>query len=86
MAFKFSPCYGSYVLNQFPCIVSFYMKGFHVSASEAIQGHHGPLVFTLVTDSISVTHLRGGITIMACLNIVQQVADLAGKNGWKDAV
>ena len=22
------------------------MKGFHVSASGAIQGHHGPLVFT----------------------------------------
>ena len=33
MAFNFSPCKGSYVLNQFPCIVSFGMKGFHVSAS-----------------------------------------------------
>ena len=32
------------VLSQFPCIVSFGMKGFHVSASGAIQGYHGPLV------------------------------------------
>ena len=45
MATNFSPCKGSYVLNQFPSIVMFDMKGFHVSASGAIQGHHGPLVF-----------------------------------------
>ena len=44
MATNFSPCWGSYVLNQFPSIVMFDMKGFHVSASGAIQGHHGPLV------------------------------------------
>ena len=43
MATNFSPCKGSYVLNQFPSIVMFGMKGLHVSASEAIQGHHGPL-------------------------------------------
>ena len=32
-------------LNQFPSNVMFGMNGFHVSASGAIQGHHGPLVF-----------------------------------------
>ena len=45
MATNFSPCKGSYVLNQFPSNVMFGMKGFHISASGAIQGHHGPLVF-----------------------------------------
>ena len=45
MATNFSPCKGSYVLNQFPNNVMFGMNGFHVSASGAIQGHHGPLVF-----------------------------------------
>ena len=44
MATKFSPCKGSYVLNQFPSNVMFGMNGFHLSASGAIQGHHGPLV------------------------------------------
>ena len=45
MATNFSPCKGSYVLNQFPSNVMFGMNGFHVSASGAIQGHHDPLVF-----------------------------------------
>ena len=44
MATNFSPCKGSYVLNQFPSNVMFGMNGFHVLASGAIQGHHGPLV------------------------------------------
>ena len=44
MATNFSPCKGSYVLNQSPSNVMFGMNGFHVSASGAIQGHHGPLV------------------------------------------
>ena len=44
MATNLSPCKGSYVLNQFPSDVMFGMNGFHVSASGAIQGHHGPLV------------------------------------------
>ena len=44
MATNFSPCKGSYVLNQFPSNVMFGMNGCHVSASGAIQGHHGPLV------------------------------------------
>ena len=44
MATNFSPCKGSYVSNQFPSNVMFGMNGFHVSASGAIQGHHGPLV------------------------------------------
>ena len=46
MATYCSPCKGSYVLNQFPSNVMFGMNGFHVSASGAIQGHHGPLVFS----------------------------------------
>ena len=50
MATKFSPCKGSYVLNQFPSNVMFGMNGFHVSASGAIQGHHGLLVFYFITD------------------------------------
>ena len=45
MATNFSPCKGSYVLNQFPSNVMFGMNGFHISASGAIQGHHGPLVY-----------------------------------------
>ena len=44
MATNFSPCKGSYVLNQFPSNVMFGMNGFHISASGAIQGHHGSLV------------------------------------------
>ena len=46
MATNFSLCKGSYVLNQFPSNVMFGMNGFHVSASGAIQGHHGPLVYS----------------------------------------
>ena len=46
MATNFSPCKGSYALNQFPSNVMFGMNRFHVSASGAIQGHHGPLVFS----------------------------------------
>ena len=49
MATNFSPCKGSYVLNQFPSNVMFGMNGFHVSASGAIQGHHGPLVESYCT-------------------------------------
>ena len=49
MATNFSPCKGSYVLNQFPSNVMFGMNGFHVSASGAIQGHHGPLVHKTCT-------------------------------------
>ena len=45
MATNFSPCKGSYVLNQFPSNVMFGMNGFHISASGVILGHHGPLVF-----------------------------------------
>ena len=50
MATDFSPCKGSYVLNQFPSNVMFGMNGFHVSASGAIQGHHGPLVISCLTE------------------------------------
>ena len=48
MATSFSPCKGSYVLNQFPSNVMFGMNGFHVSASGAIQGHDGPLFYHYV--------------------------------------
>ena len=51
MATNFSPCKGSYVLNQFPSNVMFGMNGFHVSASGAIQGHHGPLVCGCIKSS-----------------------------------
>ena len=44
MATNFSPCNGFFVLNQFASNVMLGMNGFHVSASGAIQGHHGPLV------------------------------------------
>ena len=52
MATNFSPCKGSYVLNQFPSNVMFGMNGFHVSASGAIQGHHGPLVLGYISAQI----------------------------------
>ena len=50
MATNISPCKGSYVLNQFPSNVMFGMNGFHVSASGAIQGHHGPLVLQMYSN------------------------------------
>ena len=54
MATNFSPCKGSYVLNQFPSNIMFGMNGFHVSASGAIQGHHGPLVvFVKVKNNVN---------------------------------
>ena len=53
MATNFSPCKGSYVLNQFPSNVMFGMNGFHVSASGAIQGHHGPLVLAHLSTMCS---------------------------------
>ena len=60
MATNFSPCKRSYVLNQFPSIVMFDMKGFHVSASGAIHGHHGTVVvLRLIPNSqkCSLSHL-----------------------------
>ena len=48
MAANFSPCKWSYVLNQFPRNLMFGMNGFHVSACGAIQGHHGPLVCSVL--------------------------------------
>ena len=58
MATNFSPCKGSYVSNQFPSNVMFGMNGFRVSASGAIQGHHGPLVnfvYTLASANINLS-------------------------------
>ena len=62
MATKFSPCKGSYVLNQFPSNVMFGMNGFHVSASGAIQGHHGPLVF--MGMSLGKTHQSPSLVLV----------------------
>ena len=62
MAINFSPCKGSYVLNQFPSNVMFGMNGFHVSASGAIQGHHGPLVFLpWATNGLQAYFLRNSV-------------------------
>ena len=55
MATNFSPCKESYVLNQFLSNVMFGMNGFHISASGAIQGHHGPLVYPVLNQSIILT-------------------------------
>ena len=52
MATNFSPCKGSYVLNQFPSNVMFGMNEFHVLASGVIQGHHGPIVTCLRYKSV----------------------------------
>ena len=62
MATNFSPCKGSYVLNQFPSNVMFGMNGFHVSASGAIQGHHGPLVIARLSTTCS----RGAFRVVMC--------------------
>ena len=62
MATKFSPCKGSYVLNQFPSNVMFGMNGFHVSASGAMQGHHGPLVSSFPTIfSVAKNQFNSGV-------------------------
>ena len=58
MATNFSPCKGSYVLNQFPSNVMFGMNGFHLSASGAIQGHDGPLVLCSIHTLIMLTHYQ----------------------------
>ena len=73
MATNFSPCKGSYVLNQFPSNVMFGMNGFHVSASGAIQGHHGPLV-DLLSITCRDTKLLLGLKI--CRNMKLQLLDI----------
>ena len=69
MATNFSPCKVSYVLNQFPSNVMFGMNGFHVSASGAIQGHHGLLVF--MVQSIKVLAIEGEIKYGSRLNLTR---------------
>ena len=62
MGTNFSPCKGSYVLNEFPSNVMFGMNGFHVSASGAIQGHHGPLVIGVCQTTIDrLSHLSSNV-------------------------
>ena len=70
MATKFSPCKGSYVLNQFPSNVMFGMNGFHVSASGAIQGHHGPLVFVSYRREFSVNAILDRNEAFAKRNLI----------------
>ena len=64
MATNFSPCKGSYVLNQFPSNVMFGMNGFHVSASGAIQGHHGPLVVEVMILIVKIARLMNLIHVL----------------------
>ena len=69
MATNFSPCKGSYVLNQFPSNVMFGMNGFDVLASGAIQGHHGPLVYTrLVKLHFSVYFIQSNDLVNAVVS------------------
>ena len=63
MATNFSPCKGSYVLNQFPSNAMFGMNGFHVSVSGAIQGHHGPLVLLFMLQKELVKHIAARLSI-----------------------
>ena len=59
MATNFSPVLGVVCFKPFPSIVMFGMKGFHISASGAIQGlqgHHGPLVKFSLSYSLSVSY------------------------------
>ena len=76
---NFSPCKGSYVLNQFPSNVMFGMNGFHVSASGAIQGHHGPLVLehmTKIQMHFFFCSQLGFLTLRLCSNWkVEQMAN-----------
>ena len=66
MATNFSPCSGSYVLNQFPCIVMFDIKGFHISASGAIQGHHGRLVGVILES----------VCLSVCLSVTPSIKNI----------
>ena len=77
MASNFSPCKGSYVLNQFPRIVMFGMKGFHVSATGAIQGHHGPLVMWGEGGGMEVKKINDE----ACLIIILSIMSIGGRVG-----
>ena len=70
MATNFSPCKGSYVLNQFPSNVMFGMNGFHVSASGTIQGHHGPLVYAPVPIDRGILFFTGPFPrLSVCLSV-----------------
>ena len=70
MATNFSPCKGSYVLNQFPSNVMFGMNGFHVSASGAIQGHHGPLVKIPIMRSFKIIGGKRQILMKCCIYLL----------------
>ena len=70
MATKFSPCKGSYVLNQFPSNVMFGMNGFHVSASGAIQGHHGPLVLVYMTSLLKTLSSKAFFLIVNLITFI----------------
>ena len=63
MATNFSHCKRSYVLNQFPSNVMFGMNVFHLSASGAIQGHHGPLIVTFLGSEIISFYIKCIISV-----------------------
>ena len=78
MATNFSPCWGSYVLDQFTSIVMSGMKGFDVSASGAIQGHHGPLVSFIssrICEKVPFSHDRSHLSKNRCTSKFSQLLD-----------
>ena len=74
MATNFSPCKGSYVLNQFPSNVMFGMNGFYVSASGAIQGHHGPLVLLTLLASTNINQ--------SALSLFKMYMTIRSRSSW----
>ena len=84
MATNFSPCKGSYVLNQFPSNVMFGMNGFHVSASGAIQGHHGPLVEIISQESGFDSSRRPNCLIRAVIAMGKMPSPVVSPRGKKN--
>ena len=54
------------------------MKGFHVSASEAIQGHHGPLVMDVSISGSDGLRVWG---MYFCMIVAPVLYGLVGKAG-----
>ena len=84
MATNFSPTYGSDVSNQFPSIVTFGMMGFYVSASGAIQGHNGPVVYNRVVVDISVIVTTLTISDLTGERVSMEQRQLLKKTYWEE--
>ena len=57
------------------------IKGYHVSASEAIQGHHGPLgefVYTLASANINQSAPNLVIVYMTIRSRMSSIMDIIG--------